>query len=176
VEAATPDDLLPDPNRFVVLRIPGDAKPFGTKIAKLPRGARTRKTARAETYENQVRAAAIEAIGEREPIVGPVFVSIRCTFLRPASELRVKKTPGARFRTKTPDVDKVARLVLDALSGVVYRDDAEVAVLEIAKRDAEQDRSKLPRKVSTPASTTVIVGALRDRAGGERELLRRIFG
>jgi crossover junction endodeoxyribonuclease RusA len=37
---------------------------------------------------------------------------------------------------KKPDIDKLARAVLDALTGILYRDDSEVVRLDVTKRYA----------------------------------------
>lgn len=57
----------------------------------------------------------------------PVTVMVVATFRTP------KARAGETYKTSKPDVDNVAKLVLDALSGVVYRDDAVVAQLMVSK-------------------------------------------
>ena len=49
---------------------------------------------------------------------------------------RPKSTPKRNVRpahTKTPDIDKLLRAALDALTGVVWRDDAQVAEVSVRK-------------------------------------------
>jgi Holliday junction resolvase RusA-like endonuclease len=58
-----------------------------------------------------------------------LIVEMHFHFARPAS-LTVKKRP---FPTVKPDLDKLARAVLDALTGVLYRDDAQVTGLLVEK-------------------------------------------
>ena len=43
------------------------------------------------------------------------------------------KTGGKLLPTKKPDVDNVAKSVLDALNGVAWLDDSQVVRLEISK-------------------------------------------
>jgi Holliday junction resolvase RusA-like endonuclease len=60
--------------------------------------------------------------------LGPVFVEI--TFYMP----RPKTLPKGRTRpTVMPDLDKLARSTLDALTGIAYKDDAQVVNLVLAK-------------------------------------------
>ena len=45
----------------------------------------------------------------------------------------LRKAERGGFVWKRPDADKLARAVLDALEGVVYQQDAQVAHLEVSK-------------------------------------------
>lgn len=64
---------------------------------------------------------------------GPLTVAIEFVMRRPASAPK-RSTPPA---TKRPDLDKLTRAVLDALSGVVWRDDSLIVDLHPSKRLAE---------------------------------------
>ena len=44
-----------------------------------------------------------------------------------------KKLSGEILPTKKPDVDNIAKTILDALNGVIYRDDAQVIELVVKK-------------------------------------------
>jgi len=58
---------------------------------------------------------------------GPVRVSIIAIFARPKSAT-TKRGPNLRYPcTKKPDWDNIAKSICDALNGVAYRDDAQVA-------------------------------------------------
>jgi len=60
-------------------------------------------------------------------------VSVECRFslLKPASAPKTRRTwpIGAR----SGDVDKLARLILDALTGIVFADDSHVVELHVSK-------------------------------------------
>ena len=62
---------------------------------------------------------------------GPVLVECRFSLLRPASAPKTRRTwpIGAR----SGDVDKLARLILDALTGIVFADDSHVVELHVSK-------------------------------------------
>jgi len=69
-----------------------------------------------------------------------VEIAIRFTFVRPQSHL--KKSGGLTksaplFKTSHPDIDKLARAVLDALTGVFYEDDSQVVLLVVQKDYAD---------------------------------------
>jgi len=61
---------------------------------------------------------------------GPVHVLIYFTVEKP-------KTVKRKHPTVPPDIDKLARSVLDSCSGVFYNDDAQVVKLIVSKRYGE---------------------------------------
>lgn len=62
-------------------------------------------------------------------IDGPVQVRATFGFLRPAS-VTAKKRP---LPVVKPDIDKLVRALLDALTGLAYHDDAQVVSLDVVK-------------------------------------------
>jgi Holliday junction resolvase RusA-like endonuclease len=140
----------------VVIRfeVPGNAVAFATKNVVFVRGGRqirgTRKTDAAADWQYEVQRCAAVAMNQVGAFLleGPVQVSITCYFGLPSSrELKKSRRPQAWKDTK-PDVDKIARLVLDALEGVAYANDSGVARLGIQKYTAAQGE---------PARTIVVV-------------------
>lgn len=65
------------------------------------------------------------------PWQGPVVLRLRFSVPRPASEPKTLRT--FPIKARSGDLDKLARAVLDALTGVVYRDDAQVTELCVTK-------------------------------------------
>ncbi len=63
------------------------------------------------------------------PLEGPVRVQLGFCLLKPPSVPKKRYCP-----TVKPDIDKLARAVLDAMTGIVFRDDAQVVSLLAAKR------------------------------------------
>lgn len=88
-------------------------------------------------------SAAVHAAGLPHPAYGhePVAVSIAFTLPRPKGHFGVKGVlPSApKHPTSAPDLDKLARAVLDALTGIAYRDDAQVVGLDVAKHYVADD-------------------------------------
>lgn len=78
-------------------------------------------------------------------LLGPVMIDLTFYFPRPKSHYGSRKgepylkDTAPRYKSSTPDADKIARAVLDALTNVIYPDDAQVAVLSIAKLYANAD-------------------------------------
>jgi Holliday junction resolvase RusA-like endonuclease len=83
-------------------------------------------------YEGVVAGKAAEAMNGREPFEGPLRVTIRATFLVPASWSQKRKS-AAVWKTSKPDADNLAKIV-DAMNAIVWRDDAQVCELTVQKR------------------------------------------
>ena len=45
---------------------------------------------------------------------------------------------GVEKPTKKPDVDNLIKIIMDALSGVIYKDDKQIIKMSVEKRYAEQ--------------------------------------
>jgi len=86
---------------------------------------------------------------------GPVTVTLVFALPKPPSVPKRRTVPTTR-----PDVDKLARAVLDALTGLVFHDDAQVVLLTAMKTYA----------ADVPCGVTVIVGGLHDGHGAESGL------
>lgn len=82
-------------------------------------------------WTQAIRSRVVEMLGEaRDPLFVEQSLSVELLFRlpRPASV----KTP--RPMAQKDDVDKLARAVLDALTGVLYDDDGRIAVLRVEKQ------------------------------------------
>jgi len=85
-------------------------------------------------------------------VAGPVYVSISFFLPRPKHHLGTGRNAGVvkpRYVNAWPDasnrndIDKLTRLVLDAMTGVIYEDDGQVVACDASKRYAtECDASK----------------------------------
>ena len=72
-----------------------------------------------------------------KPMDGAIFVSITATFGIPKNtsrKLGVAMLAGVVKPTKKPDIDNIIKLVLDALNGHAFTDDANVVELICTKR------------------------------------------
>ncbi|HEY8818036.1 MAG TPA: RusA family crossover junction endodeoxyribonuclease [Candidatus Limnocylindrales bacterium] len=98
-------------------------------------------------WRGDVRGAAGPAIGAwtgpELPLPGPVSMRLRFRFARPKSHFHPANSRRAVEELKadapswlagTPDVDKLSRSILDALTALVYVDDAQVVALNATKR------------------------------------------
>lgn len=68
-------------------------------------------------------AACAQSVAPDELLEGPIRVEIEFLLARPKS--LPKKIPDW-WHVKKPDVDKLTRAILDALTGIVFRDDSQV--------------------------------------------------
>lgn len=97
---------------------------------------------RSKPWKAEVTAAAREAIAGGELFDGPLSLRLDFFVLRPKGHYGARgvKPSAPAFPTVKPDVLKLARAVEDALTGQVYRDDAQVVVEELTKRYGEPER------------------------------------
>jgi len=80
---------------------------------------------RSRQWQKQI--AQVAAFHSAEPWEGPVELHLIFSFKRP------KSAPGREYPTVRPDLDKLARAVLDALTGVIYKDDSQVVGISAQK-------------------------------------------
>lgn len=106
-------------------------------------------------YRGQLAAAAVAAGAERVE-AGAIEVQILFVFSRITAHFGTGRNAGIvkdsapYYVTKANhDIDKLTRCVLDALTGVCYRDDGQVAVLHCTKRYTLAGVSERPRTVVT---------------------------
>ncbi len=86
-----------------------------------------------------VGALAKEAMGAHGPYSGPLRVVLDFHMLRP------KSLKGLHPHIKKPDVDNLAKSVLDGMNKIVYDDDSQIIVLLTSKEYAMEDEK--PRTV-----------------------------
>lgn len=91
---------------------------------------------RLKAWAQQAALAVAEQRAGAELEAGPVSLVCEFRFARPASHFTKtgnlrKQAPQAPGR---PDLDKLVRALLDALTGVAFKDDSQVVDLDAAKR------------------------------------------
>lgn len=123
----------------VSFTIPG--APQGKERPRFNRNTgRTYTPAKTRDYEKLVEwAYKCEAHGVR--FTGPISANIVAVYPVPHSwskRQQAKATSGQQLPLVKPDLDNVAKAVLDALNGLAYRDDAQVTFLSICKRYGER--------------------------------------
>lgn len=85
-------------------------------------------------------AAAAKRAGV-QPVNGPVGVVIDLVFARPKSHLTKSGVKSSAPRLPRCDVDNAAKAVLDALTGVAWNDDSQVARLVVEKTYSTEGRT-----------------------------------
>lgn len=98
--------------------------------------------AKTREFENLVSWSAKRAMCQRPPVAPgqAVFVQITASLIPPLSWSKKRRSEAfGAFCSKKPDTDNVAKAILDAMNGIVYEDDAQVAGLVVQKFYAEKD-------------------------------------
>ncbi|OMB79239.1 RusA family crossover junction endodeoxyribonuclease [Mycolicibacterium conceptionense] len=121
-----------DPVDEVQFFVPGKAAPQGSK-RHVGRGILVESSKEVGPWRERVALAAHEAMAGRPVIDGAVSVTLAFVLPRPKSAPKTR-TPLA---TKRPDLDKLERACLDALTDVVFADDSQVISLLGFKTIAE---------------------------------------
>jgi Holliday junction resolvase RusA-like endonuclease len=116
---------------FVVDGVPapkGSKNPFGGE-----------SNPRTKPWQAAVATEAARAMDGREIMAGPMRLQVTFWFPRPKNHFgtgrnieKLKET-AAHFHTSKPDIDKLVRAVGDALSGTVFRDDAQIVEMRAIK-------------------------------------------
>ena len=86
-------------------------------------------------YENWVKICYKEQDGRY--LEGSVKATITAYYKIPKSytKKRIKAiNEGLEFPTKKPDVDNIAKIILDSLNGIAYKDDSQIVNLTVIKK------------------------------------------
>ncbi len=81
------------------------------------------------SYEGMIREAAFREMAGREPTDAPVSVALNAVFDIPKSYSKRKRAEaiyGRLLPTKKPDIDNIIKAFVDAMNGVVFRDDCQI--------------------------------------------------
>ena len=136
--------------------VPGVPRPGGSKTATVIRrkggeivmqnGRPMTTTREAGKYtahwRADVREAARIAMGEHPPLSGALGLQVVFRFVRPKGHYRANgalKQDAPKFRAARPDTTKLLRALEDALTGLVWLDDAQV-VRQSASKEYDSDR------------------------------------
>ena len=92
------------------------------------------------TYENWIKSCYIEQCGEY--LEGAIKASIYVYYKIPKSYTKKRVQAireGKEMPLKTPDADNCAKIVLDSLNSIAYRDDSQIVSLIVVKRWTEEN-------------------------------------
>jgi Holliday junction resolvase RusA-like endonuclease len=140
-EPSLDDGLSPRPT--IRIEVAGPVAPYRER-ARVAAGrvwsSRTRETV---NYQATIRVLSQHAMAGRPPFTGPVELTLRIYVAVPQSMPKYRRAlalTGTLRPTTRPDITNVLKAVEDALSGIVFRDDAQVAITRAAKIYAEHPR------------------------------------
>lgn len=89
----------------------------------------------ADAYKASVALAFRTAYGGN-PVDGPVRIEIEFVMPRPKAMIWKKREMPSEWHTKKPDVDNLAKAVMDSLYGLAWIDDSQVCSIASTKRIA----------------------------------------
>ena len=149
LDLALPEEPIAPATPSLIISVHGQPIPQGSMRAfKNKHSGRvivTADNARTKPWKAAITdkaADVVAAAGMPNPAYGrePVRIAVTFRMPRPKGHYGAKGLlPSApRHPTTIPDLDKLVRAVLDALTGIVYRDDAQVVALETYKRYADE--------------------------------------
>jgi len=120
---------------FLSFFVPG--KPTGKGRPRFTRQGHTYTPAITAAAEKMVASIASDAMieAQRKPRIGRCSVHIIATWPIPKSWPQERQS-RARQNYEVPgkpDLDNIAKLILDACNGVVYEDDVQVCMLTVTK-------------------------------------------
>lgn len=108
-------------------------KPRGKQRPRFNRTTKTTYTpVQTIEYERQIRQAYTAAGGGMISKTNPICIAVEARFIKACSSK--KKAP-----TLKPDIDNIAKIIMDALNGVAYKDDSQVVDLCIYKTWADDN-------------------------------------
>lgn len=120
----------------IAFTVYGHAAPAGSKKgfynAKARRVIVTDDSKQSRPWKAQVADAAAQATAGQPPLEGPLLLELTFWIPRPKGHYGTGRNSGhvrssaPAAPTVKPDLLKLARAVEDALSGIVYRDDAQI--------------------------------------------------
>ena len=124
----------------------GHPEPQGSTKAFIPKGwsraVITTDNKKLKPWRQQLSQSATAALAENkgELLAKPAGVRLAvCFYLeRPTSIPRKRALPSVK-----PDIDKLTRALMDALTGTIFEDDAQVTDLVVAKRYGIPERAEV---------------------------------
>lgn len=123
---------------MIAFTIPGQPQGKGRpRVGKIAGRARMFTPEKTVNYEGMVKVVAHQAMAGRPLMDGAVRVDLAIDCQVPASwspRKQAQALSGAVRPTTKPDVDNTVKAVLDAMNGVVWKDDVQVCELALAKR------------------------------------------
>lgn len=96
-------------------------------------------------WKNNIEIVAAELMGERPLYEGPLMLVVEFYIPRPKGHYGVHgvKRSAPRYPTVRPDATKLLRPLEDALSGVLWKDDAQIVEQIVRKRYGEPPRAEV---------------------------------
>jgi Holliday junction resolvase RusA-like endonuclease len=121
--------------------IPG--KPLGKQRPRVLRTGIAYTPKETVTYETFVKMLYLEKYAGEKPFEGPVAMLISAFYQIPKSASKRRREAMARHHippTTKPDLDNIAKIIMDALAGVAYEDDKQITSCSINKLYSDEPK------------------------------------
>lgn len=124
--------------RFEVL-----GQPIAKQRPRVTRAGIAYTPSKTVNYEAVVRYTYQSQYPQQEQILGRIEANITAVFPIPKSYPKKKTVEllnGHNNYDKKPDCDNLAKIILDSLNGIAYKDDSQVTVLHVKKEYGTQPK------------------------------------
>lgn len=131
------------------IKLEFDVKPMAKQSFRTTRSGQKYLDPSVIKYRKAIRNMAIAQMRNQkaEKIEGAVNMNIIYAFRRPQSLSKKERSEidGGKTVPKTtkPDIDNLTKAILDALNGIVWKDDAQVAQINIQKIWSAKDQIEI---------------------------------
>ena len=125
----------PDAGAVISFEIAGDPVAFARARSN---GSRRFTPPKQRAAMTVIKDAAIKAKGKHHILQGPIAMQMIAVFAYPESWPKYRKVE--QFKTSKPDVDNCAKLAADSCNGILYHDDAQIAVMSCVKKYGPQSK------------------------------------
>lgn len=120
----------------MTITIPGEPVAQGRgRAVRFGAGIRVVDPQKSRSWKGIARVFMQQAVSRERAalLTGPVRVRIVAVFSCPKTDFRKREPRERRLHAKRPDAENVAKAVLDAATGCVWQDDAQVCDLRVEK-------------------------------------------
>lgn len=131
---------------MIEFKVEGKAVPQPRPRVVRMRNGQTRayNSEKSVVYKRIVKAAALSEMNKQRLTMTDRPLAMRLTFVFTPPKSYTKKKleavkSGELRYTKKPDLDNLAKAILDALNGTVYKDDSQIITLSINKEYGRTD-------------------------------------
>lgn len=124
---------------MIVFEIEG--KPMAKARPRFTRKGIAYTDEKTRLYEKMVKIVFLKKYPEHKPLEGYIEANITAIFEVPKSYSKKKTKELLESHNNydhKPDLDNIAKIILDSLNGVAFRDDAQVTILHMNKEYGEK--------------------------------------
>jgi Holliday junction resolvase RusA-like endonuclease len=126
---------------MITLTIPGE--PVAKGRPRMMKSGIAFTPTKTRNYETLVKELYIIENRDKPMLEGQLSASIYAYFTIPKSASKKNREKMLEWEirpTKRPDLDNIAKAVLDALNGLAYQDDSQIVALEVCKYYSDKPR------------------------------------